>query len=81
MVDAFGADDSGGGLYASGPDRDLLGQPAGRTRVIRGLAGRVDLDSTELLAGFNRGAPTVPSFVTGRLNGDAAGRARGWRCP
>ena len=76
MIRLFGADDGGEGLYATGPDRDLLGKAIAGLAVGRGPVGRVNLDSTELLAGVRRGATTVPSFVTGRIDGDVQDGAR-----
>ncbi len=76
MIRLFGADDGGEGLYATGPDRDLLGKEVAGLAVGRDPAGRVNLDSTELLAGVRRGATTVPSFVTGTIEGDVQDGAR-----
>ena len=72
LIALFGADDGGAGLYASGPDRDLLGRPVSGLGVAPRPAGRLDLDSTQLLTGLRAGAPIVPAFVTGRVDG--AGR-------
>ena len=37
MIRLFGADDGGARLYATGPDRDLLGQRVDGWRLARGL--------------------------------------------
>ena len=73
MIGLFGAGDGGAGLYASGPDRGLLGRDLVGLGVAGAAGGRADLDSTEGLSNFRPGAPVVPSFVTGTLD-RAAGR-------
>ncbi len=70
MLATFGSDDGGAGLYATGPDRGLLGRPVAGLPAA-GSAGRVNLDSTTLLASFRPGGLAVPSFVTGKISGRA----------
>ena len=70
MVRLFGQGDGGTGLYATGPDADLLGRRVDELATGgSGSVGRVNLDTTELLANYRRGASTAPSFVTGTIDG------------
>ncbi len=69
MIRLFGADDGGAGLFAAGPDGDLLGRRVAQLEVADRAAGQLNLDSTELLVSFRTGSPTVPSFVTGTSAG------------
>jgi hypothetical protein len=68
----FGSGDRGTGLYAIGPNRDLLGRAAAKLVVARGVPARVDLSSTQLLGRLRPGARIIPSRITGRIFGDLA---------
>jgi hypothetical protein len=72
----FGANDGGARLYASGPDFDLLGRRVGRLRTAARRRARVELDGDELLEDYRPGQKVAPSFVSGRLVGDAEAGTR-----
>ncbi len=67
MIALFGSGDGARVLYASGPDADMLGRQAGSLEGRSPTAGRVALDSRELLDPAGGDATTTPSFITGRL--------------
>ena len=69
IVSLFGSDDGGRGLYATGPDRDLLGQPIARLRTAAKAPARVDFNSAQAFEPLRAGAPVVPSLLSGRITG------------
>ncbi len=69
MIRLFGSGDGGAGLYATGPDADLVGRSARPLAATGAPKFRVELDSMDVLNPLQPRAEVVPSFVTGRLEG------------
>ncbi len=71
MVRLFGADDGGRGLFAVGPDRDLLGSGVDRLPAFRGQRAEVDFASAGSLRSIGRSSGDT-AVVEGRITGDVA---------
>jgi hypothetical protein len=66
----FGQRDGGRGIFAVGPDRDLIGHPAPSTDAARRGVG-IHLDQASQLADVDLASPVLPVYFTGVLDGDA----------
>ena len=67
MQDDFGT--SPAGIYAGGPDADLVGRGADAVNAAAPAGASFELDGGGLLADVDPGGAIVPSFLTGELSG------------
>jgi hypothetical protein len=70
IVSMFGSDDGGRGLYTTGANRDLLGQPVESLRTTAKAPARVDFNSAQAFEPLRADAPVVPSLLSGRVTGN-----------
>ena len=71
LLALFGSNDGGSGLYATGRYRNLLGRPTGPLATGDGPPARVDFTNAQVFGPLRRTAAVIPSFLSGRVTGDA----------